>query len=151
MKKKCLISLLVILALTSCTRETRVTEESYPDGSPKRECVYKGKDASRELIRETTWYPKKKIQMIGEYKKNKRDGKWIYYYNNGNIWSEGFFKDGKSDGKRITHYENGKIFYEGYYQEDRRVGIWKFYDEKGNLVKSVDYSKEAEKKLRPSL
>ena len=151
MNKKCLIFIVVILALTSCTQESRVMEETYPDGSPKRECVYKGKDASHELIRETTWYPKKKIQMTGEYRNNKRDGKWIYYYNNGNLWSEGFFKNGKSDGKRITHYENGKIFYVGYYQEDRRVGVWKFYDEKGTLVKSVDYSKESEKKLRPSL
>ncbi len=142
MKKQCLFSLVVIFALASCTHETKVLEETYPDGSPKRECVYKGKDAARELIGETTWYPKKKIQMIGEYKKNKRDGKWIYYYNNGNIWSEGFFKNGKSDGKRITHYENGKIFYVGYYQEDKRVGVWKFYDEKGAFVKSVDYSKK---------
>jgi len=81
----------------------------------------------------------------------KRDGKWIYYYENGNVWSEGFFKDGKSDGKRTTHYENGKIFYEGYYKDDRRVGVWKFYDEKGTLVKSVDHSKELEKGLKPSL
>jgi antitoxin component YwqK of YwqJK toxin-antitoxin module len=126
-------------------------EETYPDGSPKRECVYKGKNTSRELIRETTWYPHKKIQMMGEYKKKKRDGNWIYYYENGNVWSEGSFKDGKSEGKRTTHYEDGKIFYEGYYQEDRRVGVWKFYNEKGKFVKSVDYSKELEKKLKPSL
>ncbi|HZX62506.1 MAG TPA: hypothetical protein VFE66_04765 [Bacteroidales bacterium] len=151
MKKLCLIFLLVIFALTSCTHETKVMEAIYPDGSPKRECVYKGKDASRELIRETTWYPNKKIQMLGEYKAKKRDGKWIYYYENGNVWSEGFFKDGKSDGKRTTHYENGKIFYEGYYQEDRRVGVWKFFDEKGTLVKSIDYTKELEEGLKPSL
>jgi antitoxin component YwqK of YwqJK toxin-antitoxin module len=150
MKKYCLISPLVFFAFTSCTHETKVMEETYPDGSPKRECVYKGKDTSRELIRETTWYPNKKIQMSGEFKEKKRDGKWIYYYENGNVWSEGFFKDGKSDGKRTTHYENGKIFYEGYYQEDRRVGVWKFYDEKGTLVKSVDYNKELNRVQKPS-
>jgi antitoxin component YwqK of YwqJK toxin-antitoxin module len=151
MKKCCFISLLVIFAFTSCTHETRIIEETYPDGSPKRECVYKGKYASRELIRETTWYLNKKIQMMGEFKEKKRDGKWIYYYENGNVWSEGFFKDGKSDGKRTTHYEDGKIFYEGYYKADRRVGVWKFYNEKGTQVKSVDYSKESEKGLKHSL
>jgi len=142
MKKQYLISLLVIFAFTSCTHETKVIEETYPDGSPKRECVYKGKDGSRELLRETTWYPHKKIQMTGEYKSRQRDGRWVYYYENGNIWSEGFFKNGKSDGKRITHYENGKVFYEGFYDEDRRVGVWTFYDEKGKFLKSVDYNKE---------
>ena len=150
MKKYCLISLLVTFMLTSCKHETKIMKETYPDGSPKWECVYKGKDASGELLRETTWYPHKKIQMAGEYKANKRDGKWIYYYENGNVWSEGFFKNGKSDGKRTTHFENGKIYYEGYYQEDRRVGVWTFYNEKGTLVKRVDYSKEADKK-RPAL
>jgi len=139
MKKYCLTSLIVIFALTSCSHETKVMEETYPNGSPKRECVYKGKGDSRKLIRETTWYPDKKIQMSGEFKEKKRHGKWIYYYENGNVWSEGFFKDGKSDGKRTTHYENGKIFYEGYYREDKRVGVWKFYDEKGKFLKSVDY------------
>ena len=151
MKKKYLAFLLLIIAFASCSHETKVMEETYRDGSPKRECIYKGKDAARELIRETTWYPNKQIQMSGEFKANKRDGKWIAYYENGNLWSEGFFKNGKSDGKRITHYENGKVFYEGYYKEDRRVGVWKFYDEKGALVKTVDYEKELKKGLKPSL
>ncbi len=151
MKKHCLISLLVIFSIISCTRETRVMEETYPNGTPKRECVYKGKDASRELIRETTWYPNKKIQMTGEYKEKKRNGKWIYYYSNGNVWSEGFFKNGKSDGKRIMYNENGSLFIEGYYKDDRRTGIWKFYDNKGTLLKTVDYTKEFEKETTPSL
>lgn len=141
MNKNGLVILLAVFILSACTRETKIIEETYADGSPKRECVYKGKNSRREMIRETTWYPKKKLQMTGEFKDNKRDGKWMYYYENGNIWSEGFFKDGKSDGKRITHYENGKIFYEGYYKEDQRVGTWKFYDEKGKLVKTINYSK----------
>jgi hypothetical protein len=151
MRNPWLILLLLIFIISSCTHETRIIAETYPDGSPKRECVYKGKDTSRELIRETTWYPGRKIQMTGEYKAKKRDGKWIYYYENGNVWSEGFFRNGKSDGKRTTHYDNGKIFYEGYYEEDRRVGIWKFYDEKGAFIKSVDYSKEPEKGEKPGL
>jgi len=145
MKKQYFISLLVIFAFASCTHETRITDSTYPDGSPKRECVYSAKEAPRELLRETTFYPHKKIQMTGEYKNKKRDGRWVYYYENGNIWSEGFFKNGKSDGKRITHYENGKVFYVGYYDQDKRVGVWTFYDENGKFLKSVDYTKASKK------
>ncbi|MCX6245586.1 MAG: hypothetical protein NTU98_12900 [Bacteroidetes bacterium] len=137
--------LLLILSFISCSHETKIMVETYPDGSPKRECVYKGKDETREMIKETTWYPGRKLQMVGEYKANKRDGHWIYYYQNGNIWSEGYFREGKSDGKRITHYENGNVFYEGTYDKDRRVGVWKFYDESGKLVKTLDYTKIKEK------
>ena len=142
MKKVFFIFLLVIFSFTSCAPKNKVVEESYPDGSPKRECVYKSQDGTRQMVKDTTWYPKKKIQMEGEYKHNKRDGRWIYYYENGKVWSEGFFREGKSDGKRVTYFENGKIFYEGYYDLDRRVGVWKFYDEKGGMVKTVDYSKK---------
>ena len=145
-KTPSLLFLFLTFSFISCSHETKVMVETYPDGSPKRECVYRGKDETRELIKETTWYPGKKLQMVGEYKAKKRDGHWIYYYQNGNIWSEGFFKEGKSDGKRITHYETGKIFYEGYYNKDRRVGIWKFYDENGSLLKTVDYSKKTQRK-----
>ncbi len=151
MKKQCVISLLMVLSFISCTHETKVMVEIYPNGSPKRECVYKGKDATGELIRETTWYPNKKIQMSGEFKDKKRNGRWIYYYSNGNVWSEGFFINGKSEGRRIMYSENGKVFIDGFYKDDRRTGVWKFYDEKGSLVKTVDFTKEFEKGLKPSL
>ena len=151
MKKFGLISLLGIFSLSSCTHETKIMEETYRDGSPKRECVYKGKGESREMIRETTWYPKKKVQMMGEYKENKRDGKWIYYYENGNVWSEGFFKEGKSDGKRTLYHENGKLYIEGHYKNDRQVGIWKYYDDKGNLIRADDLDKGPKRKPIPVL
>jgi antitoxin component YwqK of YwqJK toxin-antitoxin module len=149
MKPAYLLFFVLSFAFTSCTHETTIMESVYPDGSPKRECVYKGKDSSRELIRERTWYPNKQVQMMGEYKDNKRDGKWIYYYENGKVWSEGFFRNGKSDGKRVTYRENGKIFYEGYYKDDRRVGVWQFYDESGKLSGSTDYSAEPAKSKQP--
>ncbi|MCX6247495.1 MAG: hypothetical protein NTW10_07165 [Bacteroidetes bacterium] len=151
MKFPCLISLLVIATLASCTHETRVMESVYPDGSPKRECVYTGNGPSRQLVRETTWYPKKKIQMTGEYKNSLRDGRWVYYRENGNIWSEGYFTKGKSEGKRLIYHENGKIYIEGTYKDGRPVGDWKFYDEKGNLVKPKDSAKDPEHMLRPVL
>jgi len=127
----------------SCSREKRVVEESYPDGSPKRICVYNGSGADKQLIRETTYYPNKRIQMDGTYKDNQRDGQWVYWYENGSKWSEGFFKNGKNDGKRITYFENGKVRYEAYYKEDVRVGKWRFFDEKGQFLQEIDYSAQA--------
>ena len=116
-------------------------ESTYPNGSPRRVCVYSGKGENRELIKETFFYKNRKTQVDGEYKQTQRNGKWIYYYESGIVWSEGFFKDGKSDGKRVTYFPNGKIRYEGYYKEEKKVGVWKFYDKTGKLVKSVDFSK----------
>lgn len=140
MIKKVLPLFFVLLIFSACRFENKVVEETYPDGSPKRICIYKGKGAEADLIRESNYYPNKQLQMEGGYKNNLRNGRWIYWHENGKIWSEGTFKDGKSDGKRTTYFDNGKIRYIGFYKDDVRVGKWSFYDENGRLLKEVDYS-----------
>jgi antitoxin component YwqK of YwqJK toxin-antitoxin module len=140
MKIKILLFALMIFSLASCRFEHKVIEESYTDGSTKRLCIYKGSGEGRVLLKETTFYPNRNIQMEGTYKNNKRDGKWTYWYENGKVWSEGTYLNGKSDGKRITYFENGKMRYEGVYKEDMRVGKWRFYDETGKMLHESDYS-----------
>lgn len=140
--KKQIAFLLVLLTLTApaCRFEQKVIEETYPDGSPKRVCIYKGKGENREMIRETIYYENKQIQMDGAYKDGKRHGLWVSWYMNGNKWSEGTFRNGKSEGKRITYFENGKVRYEGSYKNDQRIGKWRFYDETGKLLAEQDFS-----------
>jgi antitoxin component YwqK of YwqJK toxin-antitoxin module len=137
--KKLILSLM-ILAAVGCVRQETLVEDSYPDGTPKKEGTYKGTGENRELVKETFYYPNKKVQMTGGYKSSKRDGYWVSYYENGNKWSEGFYKNGMNDGKRTTYFESGKIRYIGYYLNDKRVGKWQFYDEAGSLLREVDYS-----------
>ena len=134
-----LLVMLVFLA-SSCRFEQKVIEDTYPDGSPKRVCIYKGKGENREMIRETSYYENKQMQMDGEYKNGKRNGLWVSWYTNGKKWSEGAYKNGKSEGRRATYFENGKIRYEGSYKNDQRVGKWRFYDETGKLLAEQDFS-----------
>ena len=141
--KKYLAIFLFLLFLISCNRQQTVVEETYPDGSPKKVCLYKGRGENRQLLRETTYYPHKKIQMDGTFKNNLRDGLWTYWYENGSKWSEGFFKEGKNDGKRLTYFENGKVRYEAYYKDGIRVGKWRFFDNNGKLLQEIDYSAPA--------
>jgi len=139
MNKTTGLALLILMVFAACSRERTVIESVFPDGSPKRVCLYKQHGDTKELIKETTYYPGKKIQMEGFYKEGKRDGKWTYWYENGHVWSDGFFKKGKSDGKRVTYFENGRVRYEAYYKENQRVGKWRFFNEKGQLLKEIDY------------
>ena len=134
------ILVVLITAAASCRFEQRVVEDTYPDGTPKRVCIYKGKGENREMIRETTFYENKQMQMDGTYKDGKRNGLWVSWYMNGKKWSEGEFKYGRSDGRRVTYFENGKVRYEGLYKNDQRVGKWRFYDEKGKLLAEQDFS-----------
>lgn len=146
MVTRILFSLTILFAMGSCKKETTIVESTFPDGSPRRVCIYKGNGDNKELLRETLYYPGKKIQVDGEYYHNKRNGRWVYYFSNGKIWSEGFFKDGESDGKRTIYFENGKIKYEAFYKQGVRTGKWHFYDEKGTLLKEIDYSVAGNKK-----
>jgi antitoxin component YwqK of YwqJK toxin-antitoxin module len=139
MKTRLILLTFAIYSLTSCRFEHKVVEETFPDGSPKRVCIYKGKGEDRELIKETTYYSSNQKQMEGTYKDGLRDGKWMYWYENGNVWSEGFFVKGKSDGLRINYFENGKKRQEGHYKNDARVGKWKFYDENGKVLGENKY------------
>ena len=145
MKSRLTLFFLVILVFSSCRQKTTVVESTFPEGSPKRVCVYLGKGEHKQLIMETFYYKNKKIQVEGEFKNAQRNGKWTYYYESGIVWSSGFFKKGKNDGKRVTYFPNGKIRYEAFYREGNNVGIWNFYDETGKLVKSVDFSKPGSK------
>lgn len=140
MKRNIVFITFLFFSLYACSPEQKVVEETYPDGSEKRICWYVGKGENREMIREATFYPNKQKQMEGGYKDNERDGKWVYWYENGKIWSEGIFIHGKAEGKRTAYFDNGKIRYEGFYKEDMRVGKWRFFDENGRLLKEVDYS-----------
>ena len=139
MNKLFIFCFLSAIIMFSCTRENTVIESAYPDGSPKRVCIYRTKGDIKELIKETTYYKGKKMQMAGAFKNNKRDGRWIYYYENGKVWSEGSFKEGKSDGKRVTYFENGTIRYEAWYKEDQKIGKWRFFNEKGQFLGTINY------------
>jgi antitoxin component YwqK of YwqJK toxin-antitoxin module len=141
MKFRLSLFILLLICFSSCRHRNIVVEQTWPDGSPKRICIYLGHGDNKVLMKETYYYQNKKIQVEGEYKHSQRDGKWTYYYESGKIWSDGYFKNGKNDGRRTTYYPNGKVRYEANYREDKRIGIWKFYDETGRLVKSVNYSK----------
>jgi antitoxin component YwqK of YwqJK toxin-antitoxin module len=140
MKTKFLYFILLMLTMDACNFENKVVEESYPDGSPKRICIYHGRGQNREMIKETTYYSNKQVQMDGIYKDGKREGKWTYWYENGKVWSEGTYKNGKAEGRRTAYFENGKVRIDGSYKEDNRIGKWSFFDENGRLLKEVDFS-----------
>ena len=52
------------------------------------------------------------------WKNNLKEGKGIFYYNNGRY--EGELKNGKMEGKGIYYYNNGNR-YEGDWKNDKKV------------------------------
>ena len=61
------------------------------------------------------WFGQRKLK--GKVKDGKRDGKWTWWYLNGQIWTETNYKDGKKDGKWTIWHENGQIWIEANYKD----------------------------------
>ena len=53
-------------------------------------------------------------------KDGERDGKWVWYPDNGEV-KEKNYKEGKKDGKFVWFYENEKIKEEENYKDGERV------------------------------
>ena len=68
----------------------------------------------KENLKKIKEISNKRNKYEGDYKNNKREGKGIFYWNNGNRY-EGDFINDKFEGNGILYYKNGKVI----------KGIWK--------------------------
>ena len=60
----------------------------------------------------------------GIIKNGKREGPWIYYYDNGQVMCKGTWKDGKHQGPWVYYWDNGQVFSKGTYKDGKREGLW---------------------------
>jgi antitoxin component YwqK of YwqJK toxin-antitoxin module len=135
--------LLIPLFIFSCKGKT-VEEivDKHPDGSPKLVRYYNVSEQIRSMVKEVRYYPNHQKYYEGEFKDNKKDGRWTVWYDNGRVWSEGTFKKGVDEGRRTAYYENGQKHFQGQYDNGNMTGTWKFWDEKGKQVQEIDYDKK---------
>jgi len=57
----------------------------------------------------------------------------IIYLKNGNVKAKGKFINGKMQGKWIFYRESGELWSEGEIKDDIKEGIWKRWDKEGEL------------------
>ncbi|HEY0977266.1 MAG TPA: hypothetical protein VGE21_07325 [Flavobacteriales bacterium] len=82
----------------------------------------------------------KGLPVIEGYVKNgQRDGVWTSYNANGKVKSRDSYVRGVLQGPTVTFRDNGAMFYIGQHRNGVRSGEWKFYDEQGELQRSVTF------------
>jgi len=84
------------------------------------------------------------IQMSGTYKSKrlkKRQGHFIYYYENGQKESEGDFINNKKEGEWNYWYKTGIIDKKGNYLKSKYDKEWQFYFESGQISAKENYNK----------
>lgn len=69
-------------------------------------------------------------RSFGYSKKGKKEGNWIYYFDNSKIKEKGFYTNNIKDGNFINFNEFGDTLSIGYYRNDLKNGKWIIYDRK---------------------
>lgn len=89
------------------------------------------------------------VSQEGNFVNGHEEGKWLFYYPDGNILSIQHFKNGKLDGEFINYDKFGRIIIKGNYLNGEKDGEWIFDKgkkkaiyEKGELKSSTDTNKK---------
>lgn len=80
-------------------------------------------------------YDNGQLESISQFVNGYGNGIWINYDPDGKRESQGTLVNNKTIGPAKEFYEDGSVKAEGNFEHLRRkVGWWKFYDRKGNVV-----------------
>ena len=78
-------------------------------------------------------------QKQGKISKGKKEGEWIWYYENGQLSSKSNYKDGKEDGEWLWYHSNGQLQTKVNYIDGREDGEDLHYYESGQLQNKSNY------------
>lgn len=140
---KYFVLIVLTLLLVSCSETVKKSADD--DGVDTKQF-----EAERPLVVEdedgkyTEWYEgHKQVKIKGRKdKKGRKVGIWKYYTKRGVEQSITEYKKGIKDGHTIVRHKNGAIYYKGEYEMDEPTGVWKFYNEEGQLVERKFYDEE---------
>ena len=88
------------------------------------------------------WYDKQRIKIKSHkvFNNGKRNGRWTFWNENGNIVRTGSYAAGKRDGSYAYYFNDGSKKEEGAWKNDQRDGLWVKYSNNGNTQKEGTYS-----------
>ena len=75
--------------------------------------------------------------LVGKFKKGKKDGLWLRYWTNGQLFSKGKYSKGVKVGNWEFYHSNGKLETKGKCVkgiEDLKVGSWIRFSRKGVML-----------------
>ncbi|MCB0402675.1 MAG: hypothetical protein KDD41_11365, partial [Flavobacteriales bacterium] len=124
---------------------SRYYDKDWNKITNKNAAVYYGKSFKNNDLGWTTrdYYISGKLQMEGTFKskKNKtKHGHFTYYYENGQLKSEGDFVNNKHEGEWHYYYEHGQLKSKGSYRDGNYEGPWQYFFEDGQLKSEGSYS-----------
>jgi hypothetical protein len=138
---------LLFVACNNSNEASQNTQSAQPAaaGVPHVDTIRTPKVTSAALAANgmnTIRYDNGTVKMEGNSKDGKRTGEWKSFFPDGKLQSDEFFTEGKPDGKVAVYYANGKKMYEGQNDDGTLKGVWTYWNDKGVVTRTVDYSKQ---------
>jgi len=103
--------------------------------------IYTARQANG-VLRNRTYYPDGILEMEGNLKDGKREGKWLVYDPMGRIVQELMYSNKFQSGKQKVFHENGILKEEFSCDSDLMVGLYKEYYSSGKLMTIGSFSKK---------
>lgn len=136
------------------TQRSRFVEEYYESGQirfrggyydDKPVGMHKEYSIDGQVIMGREYNQENQMVATGPLDANdRRQGKWQYVYETGEVKSEGSYKDGKKTGEWVFYYPDKKTEQRGRYASDRPTGDWKWYYPTGKLWREEIYERGKE-------
>jgi antitoxin component YwqK of YwqJK toxin-antitoxin module len=86
-----------------------------------------------------SYYGNKKIKFYQEFKNNRQHGISKSYYQNGNLQQTTNWQDGYLQGEETNGYQNGQIESIGNNKNGVKSGLWVYFNEQGDTIKTENY------------
>ena len=69
----------------------------------------------------------------GSFKNGLKEGSWVQYHENGQLFYKGDYKNGKKEGSWVWYYHSGQLSYKGDYKNGKEEGSWVSYKRDGTF------------------
>ena len=71
----------------------------------------------------------------GNYKNDEREGAWVGYFENGQLSFKENYKNGKEEGEYISYWGDGRLLTKGNFKNGKATGAWVGYLKDGTVFK----------------
>ena len=73
----------------------------------------------------------------GTFKNGKKEGAWVGYWDNGQLFYKGNYKNGKAEGAWVSYWDDGQLRAKGNWNKDKKEGTWVGYNTDGTVWKEM--------------
>jgi antitoxin component YwqK of YwqJK toxin-antitoxin module len=112
---------------------------SSPSWSVTLDDLVKRDDLYYEKFTDAPFNGKVTGKEQGSFNNGVKDGVWVSYWGNGQLFEKGNYKNGKQEGAWVRYRETGQLRSKGDFKNGKLEGAWLAYFENGQLSDKSNY------------